>query len=85
MAEMKFRVLRTPGGWDGTLTLPFTPEAAAAAAARGMVGPSGAPATGLVVKASGESKEVAAKKVAAGALKLLNNPMRFCGRSVSQI
>lgn len=75
MAEMKFRVLRTPGGWDGTITLPFTPEAAAAAAARGMVGPNGNPATGLVVKASGSSKEVAAKKAAAGALKLLQNPL----------
>jgi hypothetical protein len=75
MAEMKFRVLRTPGGWDGTITLPFTPEAAAAAAARGMVGPNGAPATGLVVKAQGATKEVAAKKAAAGALKLLSNPL----------
>jgi Fe-S oxidoreductase len=75
MGELKFRVVRTAGGWDGTITIPFMPDAAAAAAARGLVGPNGGPATGIVVKASGASKETAAKKTAAAALKMLNNPL----------
>lgn len=75
MAELKFRVLRTPGGWDGSLTIPLSDAAAAVAEARGLVGPSGAPATGIKVTTSAPTKELAAKKTAASALKLLKNPL----------
>lgn len=68
MKELRFRVVKTAGGWDGTLTLPFEP---------GVALPSTVPpgAKGIAVTERGApSKNAAAKGVAKKALKMLDNP-----------
>lgn len=68
MAELKVRIMKTAGGWDGTIDVPFAPGAAL---------PPGVPegATGIKATARGApSGEVAVKKAAAGALAVLDNP-----------
>ena len=79
--EVRFRLLKTRGGWDGIVTLPFLPGGAAAlaqqlppAAAAALV-PAGAEAQGVNVKVKAKSKGEAVKKGAKAALKLLDNPM----------
>lgn len=68
MSEVRFRLVKTRGGWDGTVVLPFLPG-------QGPPLPNGAPAPALTVTAkAAPSKAAAAKKAAAGALKVLNNP-----------
>lgn len=81
MSEVKFRVVKTRGGWDGIVTLPFLPGGATAlaqqlppAAAAALV-PAGAEAQGVKVKVKASSKGEAVKKAAGAAMKLLNNPM----------
>ena len=76
--EVKFRMLKTRGGWDGIVTLPFLPGGAAAlqqalppAAAAQLP----ADATSVAVKVKAKSKGAAVKKAAGAAMKLLDNPM----------
>lgn len=81
MSEVKFRILKTRGGWDGIVTLPFVPGGAAQLAqqlpmpaAAELVRADGA-ATGVTVKVKAKSKGAAVKKAAGAAMKLLDNPM----------
>lgn len=71
MSEMKFRVVRTAGGFDGTVSIPFLPGAAASLPTL----PTGAPPKALSVTAKAATKEKAAKKAASAALKVLDNPI----------
>lgn len=70
MTEVKFRIVKTRGGWDGVISLPFTPAGRAGLPP----GPDGAPPTHATVTAKGKSKDQAVKNAAKGALKLLKNP-----------
>ena len=68
-SEVRFRVVKTRGGWDGTVVLPFLPGQGPPMA------PSGEPAARLAVTAKGKASKTAAAKQAAGAaLKVLDNP-----------
>lgn len=76
--EVKFRVVKTRGGWDGIVTLPFLPGGAAALAQQ--LPPAAAAqlppdASGVAIKVKAKSKGAAVKKGAKAALKLLDNPM----------
>ena len=81
MSEVKFRVVKTRGGWDGIVTLPFLPGGAAALAqqlppaAAAQLAPGGADTSAIAVKVKAKSKGAAVKKAAGAAMKLLNNPM----------
>lgn len=69
MSELRFRVVKTAGGWDGTITLPFLPG-------QGPPMPSsGEPAKALAITAKAPTKKAAAQKAAAGAMKVLSNPV----------
>jgi hypothetical protein len=60
MPEVKVRILKTAGGWDATIMVPTLP---------------GAPGPIFAATAKAQpSGEVAVKKAAAGALKVLDNP-----------
>lgn len=72
MSEVRIRVVKTAGGWDGTISLPF---AADAVLPPGLAKTeAGNPATGIAVTAKGKSKTAAAQNAAGKALKILNNP-----------
>lgn len=78
MSEVKFRVVKTRGGWDGIVTLPFVPGGAAALAQQlppAAAAQLPADAAGVSVKVKAASKGAAVKKAAGAAMKLLNNPM----------
>lgn len=69
-SEVRFRIVKTRGGYDGTISLPFTPAARAELPA----GPGGEPPSHVAVTAKGKTKSKAVKSAAKGALKLLKNP-----------
>jgi len=69
---VRVRVVKTAGGWDGEISLPFAPGARLPEEMQ--TAPSGAPATGIKVKATGKTKTAAAQNAAGKALKVLNNP-----------
>jgi hypothetical protein len=76
--EVRFRMLKTRGGWDGIVTLPFLPGGAAALAQQlppAAAAQLPADASSVAIKVKAKSKGAAVKKAAGAAMKLLDNPM----------